>query len=31
MLDEMGLIEAQQSEGAKKRFAASDEGRAHLA
>ena len=31
MLDEMGLIEEQQSEGAKKRFAASDEGRAHLA
>jgi DNA-binding PadR family transcriptional regulator len=31
MLDEMGLIEEQQSEGAKKRFAASEEGRAHLA
>jgi DNA-binding PadR family transcriptional regulator len=31
MLDEMGLIEEQQSEGAKKRFAASAEGRAHLA
>ena len=31
LLDEMGLIEEQQSEGAKKRFAASDEGRAHLA
>lgn len=30
MLDEMGLIEEQQSEGAKKRFAATDEGRKHL-
>ncbi len=31
LLDEMGLIAEQQSEGAKKRFAATDEGRAHLA
>ena len=30
MLDEMGLIAEQQSEGAKKRFAATDEGRRHL-
>ena len=30
MLDEMGLIEEQRSEGAKKRFAATDEGRRHL-
>lgn len=30
LLDEMGLIEEQQSEGAKKRFAATDAGRAHL-
>lgn len=30
MLDEMGLIEEQASEGAKKRFAATDAGRAHL-
>lgn len=31
MLDEMGLIGAQQSEGAKKRFAVTPEGSAHLA
>ena len=31
LLDEMGLIEEQRSEGAKKRFAATDAGRAHLA
>ncbi len=30
LLDEMGLIGEQQSDGAKKRFAATDEGRAHL-
>ena len=30
LLDEMGMIEEQQSEGAKKRFAATDAGRAHL-
>ena len=30
MLDEMGLIGEQQSEGAKKRFAVTDEGRRHL-
>lgn len=30
LLDEMGLIAEQQSEGAKKRFAATDEGRRHL-
>ena len=30
LLDEMGLIEEQQSEGSKKRFAATDQGRAHL-
>jgi DNA-binding PadR family transcriptional regulator len=30
LLDEMGLIEEQQSEGAKKRFAATNAGRAHL-
>lgn len=30
LLDEMGLIEEQQSEGAKKRFAATAAGRAHL-
>ena len=30
LLDEMGLIEEQRSEGAKKRFAATDAGRAHL-
>jgi DNA-binding PadR family transcriptional regulator len=30
MLDEMGLIAEQQSEGAKKRFAATGEGRRHL-
>ena len=30
LLDEMSLIGEQQSEGAKKRFAATDEGRAHL-
>ena len=30
LLDEMGLIEEERSEGAKKRFAATDEGRAHL-
>lgn len=30
LLDEMGLIGEQQSEGAKKRFAATDVGRAHL-
>lgn len=30
LLDEMGLIEEQQSDGAKKRFAATDAGRAHL-
>lgn len=30
LLDEMGLIEEQKSEGAKKRFAATDAGRAHL-
>ena len=30
LLDEMGQIEEQQSEGAKKRFAATDAGRAHL-
>ena len=30
LLDEMGLIEEQRSEGAKKRFAATDPGRAHL-
>ena len=31
LLDEMGMIAEQVSEGAKKRFAATDEGRAHLA
>ena len=31
LLDEMGLIEEQQSEGAKKRFAATDAGRQELA
>ena len=31
LLDEMGQIEEQQSEGAKKRFAATAEGNAHLA
>ena len=31
LLDEMGMIGEQQSEGAKKRFAATDDGRAHLA
>ena len=31
LLDEMGLIEEHQSEGAKKRFAVTAEGRAHLA
>lgn len=31
LLDEMGFIEEQYSEGAKKRFAATDTGRAHLA
>lgn len=31
LLDEMGLIEEQRSDGAKKRFAATAEGRAHLA
>ena len=31
LLDEMGLIEEQRSEGAKKRFAATEAGRAHLA
>lgn len=31
MLDEMGFIEEQRSEGAKKRFAATDAGRDHLA
>ncbi|WP_312486942.1 PadR family transcriptional regulator [Sphingomonas sp.] len=31
LLDEMGYIEEQRSEGAKKRFAATDAGRAHLA
>lgn len=30
MLSEMGLIEEQASEGARKRFAATDDGRAHL-
>ncbi len=30
LLDEMGHIEEERSEGAKKRFAATDEGRAHL-
>jgi len=30
LLDEMGLIEEQQSQGAKKRFAATETGRAHL-
>ena len=30
LLDEMGLIAEQQSDGAKKRFAATDEGRRHL-
>ena len=30
MLDEMGLVEEQRSEGAKKRFAATEEGRRHL-
>lgn len=30
LLDEMGLIEEQQSEGAKKRFAATEAGRLHL-
>ena len=30
LLDEMGLIEEQRSEGSKKRFAATDEGRRHL-
>ena len=30
LLDEMGFIEEQRSEGAKKRFAATDAGRAHL-
>ncbi|WP_375270680.1 PadR family transcriptional regulator [Sphingomonas sp.] len=30
LLDEMGLIEEQQSDGAKKRFAATDAGRTHL-
>ena len=31
LLDEMGLIEQQQSEGAKKRYAITDAGRQHLA
>jgi DNA-binding PadR family transcriptional regulator len=31
LLDEMGLIEEQQSDGAKKRFAANEAGRQHLA
>lgn len=31
LLDEMGLTHEQQSEGAKKRFAATDAGRSHLA
>lgn len=31
LLDEMGLIEEQQSDGAKKRFAATEAGRTHLA
>jgi DNA-binding PadR family transcriptional regulator len=31
LLDEMGMIGEQRSEGAKKRFAATDEGRRHLA
>ena len=31
LLDEMGLIEEEHSEGAKKRFAATDAGRQHLA
>ncbi|MBX9859448.1 MAG: PadR family transcriptional regulator [Sphingomonas sp.] len=31
LLDDMGLIEEQQSEGAKKQFAATEAGRAHLA
>lgn len=31
LLDEMGLIEEQRSEGAKKRFAATDQGRQYLA
>ncbi|WP_294235941.1 PadR family transcriptional regulator [uncultured Sphingomonas sp.] len=31
LLDEMGFIEEQRSEGAKKRFAATDAGRTHLA
>ncbi len=31
LLDEMGLIEEEQAEGAKKRFAATEAGRAHLA
>jgi DNA-binding PadR family transcriptional regulator len=31
LLDEMGMIAEQQSEGAKKRFAATDDGRTHLA
>ena len=31
MLDEMGLVDEQRAEGARKRFAATDEGRAHLA
>ena len=31
LLDEMGLIEEQQTEGAKKRFAATADGRTHLA
>ncbi|MDB5695745.1 MAG: PadR family transcriptional regulator [Sphingomonas bacterium] len=30
LLDEMGLIEEQRSEGAKKRFASTEEGRKHL-
>ena len=30
LLDEMGLVEERQSEGAKKRFAATDAGRQHL-
>ncbi len=31
LLDEMGMIEEQRSDGAKKRFAVTDEGRRHLA
>ncbi|HJO67261.1 MAG TPA: PadR family transcriptional regulator, partial [Sphingomonas sanguinis] len=31
LLDEMGFIEEQRSEGAKKRFAATETGRSHLA